>query len=196
MPPKAVLGLGLVRGGKALAGDWGLLKAELRDVGKPCMFCVWEVAEPPRLREPIAVRGSTWITQCSGHSAIIKAKIISDTNTMLTLTQQNHTGEIASRLLVLGARPFGMTPGGGWRALFITLLQLATMVRIVSDSSCDTLLTQHKGHRSKNIPKFLQYVTQHLSIISLYCSHYTTVTICWFVNSGLHTTQLQTRLSH
>lgn len=50
------------------------------------------------------------------------------------------TGEMASRLLVLGARPFGITPGGGCRALFITLLQLATMVRMVSDSSCDTLL--------------------------------------------------------
>jgi hypothetical protein len=45
------------------------------------------------------------------------------------------TGEMASRLLVLGARPFGMTPGGGWRALFMTLLQLATMVKIVSESS-------------------------------------------------------------
>lgn len=51
------------------------------------------------------------------------------------------TGEIASRLLVLGARPFGITPGGGCRALFITLLQLATMVRIVSDNSWVTLLT-------------------------------------------------------
>lgn len=50
------------------------------------------------------------------------------------------TGEMASRLLVLGARPFGITPGGGCRALFITLLQLATMVRIVSDSSWETLL--------------------------------------------------------
>lgn len=50
------------------------------------------------------------------------------------------TGDMASKLLVLGARPFGMTPGGGWRALFITLLQLATMVRMVSDSSWDTLL--------------------------------------------------------
>lgn len=48
------------------------------------------------------------------------------------------TGEMASRLLVLGARPF--TPGGGCRALFMTLLQLATMVRMVSESSWDTLL--------------------------------------------------------
>lgn len=47
---------------------------------------------------------------------------------------------MASRLLVLGARPFGITPGGGCRALLITLLQLAAMVRIVSDSSWDTLL--------------------------------------------------------
>lgn len=38
MPPKGVLGLGLVRGGNALAGDWGLLKAELSEDGKPCMF--------------------------------------------------------------------------------------------------------------------------------------------------------------
>lgn len=52
------------------------------------------------------------------------------------------TGDIASKLLVLGARPLGITPGGGWRALFITLLQLATMVRMVSDSSWETLLEQ------------------------------------------------------
>lgn len=51
---------------------------------------------------------------------------------------------MASRLLVLGARPFGITPGGGCRALFITLLQLATIVRMVSDSSWDTLLKRWK----------------------------------------------------
>lgn len=45
------------------------------------------------------------------------------------------TGEMASKLLALGGRPFGMTPGGGCLALFMTLLQFATMVRIVSDSS-------------------------------------------------------------
>lgn len=55
------------------------------------------------------------------------------------------TGEMASKLLVLGARPFGITPGGGCLALFITLLQLATMVRIVSDSSWDTLLQESSG---------------------------------------------------
>lgn len=49
---------------------------------------------------------------------------------------------MASKLLVLGARPFGITPGGGCLALFITLLQLATMVRIVSESSWDTLLQE------------------------------------------------------
>lgn len=42
---------------------------------------------------------------------------------------------MASKLLALGGRPFGITPGGGCRALFITLLQLATMVRMVSDNS-------------------------------------------------------------
>ena len=49
---------------------------------------------------------------------------------------------MASRLLVLGALwpGFGITPGGGWRALFITLLQLAAMVKMVSESSCDTFL--------------------------------------------------------
>lgn len=56
---------------------------------------------------------------------------------------------MASKLLVLGARPFGMTPGGGWRALFITLLQLATMVRMVSDSSWDTLLQQWETSQSQ-----------------------------------------------
>lgn len=40
MPPNGVLGLGLGSGGKALAGDWGLLKAELSEVGKPCMLWV------------------------------------------------------------------------------------------------------------------------------------------------------------
>ena len=40
MPPNGVLGLGLESGGKALAGDWGLLKAEASVVGKPCMLCV------------------------------------------------------------------------------------------------------------------------------------------------------------
>lgn len=38
MPPKGVLGAGLDRAGKALAGDWGLLKAELSEVGKPGRF--------------------------------------------------------------------------------------------------------------------------------------------------------------
>lgn len=50
------------------------------------------------------------------------------------------TGEMASKLLALGGRPFGITPGGGCLALFITLLQLATMVRMVSDNSWETLL--------------------------------------------------------
>lgn len=49
---------------------------------------------------------------------------------------------MASRLLVLGARTLGITPGGGCRALFITLLQLATMVRMVSDNSWDTFLEE------------------------------------------------------
>lgn len=38
IPPNGVLGLGLESGGKAFAGDWGLLKAELSEVGKPCML--------------------------------------------------------------------------------------------------------------------------------------------------------------
>lgn len=42
---------------------------------------------------------------------------------------------MASKLLALGGRPFDITPGGGCLALFITLLQLATMVRMVSDNS-------------------------------------------------------------
>jgi len=54
MPPKGVLGLGLVSGGNALAGDWGLLKAELSEDGKPCMFWVCEVVELPRFRDPMA----------------------------------------------------------------------------------------------------------------------------------------------
>lgn len=69
-------------------------------------------------------------------------KQCSRTNAKSTPTYQNAahylstcTGEMASKLLALGGRPFGMTPGGGCLALFMTLLQLATMVRIVSDSS-------------------------------------------------------------
>lgn len=70
---------------------------------------------------------------------------------MMWLSHQNTcTGEIASRLLVLGARPFGITPGGGCRALFITLLQLATMVKIVSDSSWETLLRKKKKTENKS----------------------------------------------
>lgn len=38
IPPNGVLGLVLESGGKAFAGDWGLLKAELSEVGKPCML--------------------------------------------------------------------------------------------------------------------------------------------------------------
>lgn len=38
IPPNGVLGLVFERGGNAFAGDWGLLKAELREVGKPCML--------------------------------------------------------------------------------------------------------------------------------------------------------------
>lgn len=49
--PNVALGLGLDRGGKALAGDWGLLKAEPSGVGKPCMLGVWEVADVPRFSE-------------------------------------------------------------------------------------------------------------------------------------------------
>lgn len=57
MPPKGVLGLGLDRAGKALAGDWGLLKAELSEVGNPGLC---EVAVPPRFKDPIPARGSIW----------------------------------------------------------------------------------------------------------------------------------------
>lgn len=57
IPPNGVLGLGLESGGKAFAGDWGLLKAELSEVGNPCILWVWEVAVP-RFREPMPVRGS------------------------------------------------------------------------------------------------------------------------------------------
>lgn len=38
IPPNGVLGLGLGSGGKALAGDRGLLRAELSDVWKLCML--------------------------------------------------------------------------------------------------------------------------------------------------------------
>lgn len=40
IPGKAVLGLGFGRFEKALAGDWGLLKAEPCRLGNPCMLGV------------------------------------------------------------------------------------------------------------------------------------------------------------
>lgn len=40
IPGKAVLGFGLGRFEKALAGDWGLLKAEPCRLGNPCMLGV------------------------------------------------------------------------------------------------------------------------------------------------------------
>lgn len=67
-------------------------------------------------------------------------------NLLLSHLLHTCTGEMASRLLALGGRPLGITPGGGCLALFTTLLQLATMVRIVSDSSCDTLLMEKPSH--------------------------------------------------
>lgn len=63
MPPNGVLGLGLVSGGKAFAGDCGLLKAELSEEGKPCILWVWEVAVLPRFKEPMADRGSILRTE-------------------------------------------------------------------------------------------------------------------------------------
>lgn len=64
---------------------------------------------------------------------------------------------MASRLLALGGRPLGITPGGGCLALFTTLLQLATMVRMVSDSSCDTLLMQKPSYFYLELPE-IQFV--------------------------------------
>lgn len=58
IPGKAVLGFGLGRLEKALAGDWGLLNAEPCRLGNPCMLGVWEVDETPKFREPMAERGS------------------------------------------------------------------------------------------------------------------------------------------
>lgn len=126
IPPKGVLGLGLDSAGNAFAGDWGLLKAELSEVGKPGLC---EAAVPPRFRDPMPARGSIWRTGGEGISPDAAAQLGHQT------FEITWTGDIASKLLVLGARPLGMTPGGGCRALFITLLQLATMVRMVSDSS-------------------------------------------------------------
>lgn len=81
---------------------------------------------------------------------------------------------MASKLLVLGARPLGITPGGGCLALFITLLQLATMVRIVSDSSWDTLLQERSRMRrrleSEMLAKFVllnKEFDSSLSMVSL-----------------------------
>lgn len=157
MPPNGVLGLGLGSGGKALAGDWGLLKAELSEVGKPCMLWVWDVAVPPRLREAMPDSGSI----CRSTRRVLRREPWMSIRCLFFYlvrrpwqrdkwrrSKNTCTGEMASKLLVLGARPFGITPGGGCLALFITLLQLATMVRIVSDSSWETLLqesseTQH-----------------------------------------------------
>lgn len=66
IPPKGVLGLGLVRAGKAFAGDWGLLNAELREVGNPGLC---GAAVPPRFRDPIPARGSIWRTPSGENQA-------------------------------------------------------------------------------------------------------------------------------
>jgi len=154
MPPNGVLGFGLDSGGKAFAGDWGLLKAELSEVGNPCMLWVWEGAVPPRFKEPMPDRESNYRRERK-RTTINNLQVIFWAKWENGAVWKRHykgvcpcedtcTGEMASRLLVLGARPFGITPGGGCRALFITLLQFATMVRIVSDSSWDTLLRKVK----------------------------------------------------
>lgn len=105
IPLKGVVWFGVESGGKAFAGDCGVLNAELRLAVKPCILGVRDAAGPPIVNEAMPDKGSI----C--------------------------TGDMVSILLVLGARTLGITPGGGWRALFMTLPQLATIVRIVSDSS-------------------------------------------------------------
>lgn len=160
MPPKAVLGLGLVRGGKALAGDWGLLKAELRGVVKPCMFCVWVVAEPPRLREPIAVRGSTCITQRRIHSDIIAAK----TRFLKSLLTQSWYSDTANSyrgnsIQAAGAGCPALRHDSWWR-LASLVHHIATVghhgqdcLRQLLRHTPNTLKTNHKGHRSNDAPK-------------------------------------------
>lgn len=57
MLPKGVLGLGLGSGGKAFAGDWGLLKGVFTGVGK-LMLGLRDVAEGPKFKPPMPLRGS------------------------------------------------------------------------------------------------------------------------------------------
>lgn len=61
MPLKPVVWFWVERGGNAFAGDWGVLNAEPKFGGKPCMLWVWGAAEPPKLREAIPASESIWI---------------------------------------------------------------------------------------------------------------------------------------
>lgn len=58
IPLNAVVWFGVERGGNAFAGDWGVLNAEPKFGGKPCILWVWGAAEPPILRDAIPARGS------------------------------------------------------------------------------------------------------------------------------------------
>lgn len=58
IPLNAVVWFGVERGGNAFAGDCGVLNAEPKFGGKPCILWVWGAAEPPILRDAIPARGS------------------------------------------------------------------------------------------------------------------------------------------
>lgn len=79
MPLKPVVWFWVERGGNAFAGDWGVLNAEPKFGGKPCMLWVWGAAEPPKLRDAMPASESIWMK---------KGKIIhrqTQTATKLTL---------------------------------------------------------------------------------------------------------------
>lgn len=111
-------------------------------------------------------------------------------------TKNTCTGEMASKLLVLGARPLGMTPGGGCRALFMTLLQFATMVRIVSDSSWDTLLEIHieknvlKQQFSNKTYYLINYkillITSNCERVEEWCIRLNNILPCTGLQTGQH----------
>lgn len=60
IPLKGVVWFGVESGGKAFAGDCGVLNAELRLAVKPCILGVRDAAGPPIVNEAMPDKGSIY----------------------------------------------------------------------------------------------------------------------------------------